>query len=115
MWHQPRRIWPDIIAGLFGVFAAVGRVAASDSCLSMPVTEQAATAEIERRAQDGLAIASVNMAGNPRIGDALASLARDRGFDVLLLQEVGERSSDGSVFVATLGDRLGYHVAYAPA
>jgi endonuclease/exonuclease/phosphatase family metal-dependent hydrolase len=55
------------------------------------------------------------MAGQPRIEDALASWVRRRESDVVLLQEVGGHGVDGATFVASLGQRLGYHSTYAPA
>jgi endonuclease/exonuclease/phosphatase family metal-dependent hydrolase len=90
-------------------------VAASDPCTPMAVTGREAAAGVHSAIQETFTIASLNIAGNPRIADTLTRLAQDRGIDVLLLQEVGDRSGDASVFVATLGDRLGFHFAYAPA
>src|SRR6478736_1741808 len=65
--------------------------------------------------QASVAIVSLNMAGQPRIEDALASWVRRRESDVVLLQEVGGHGVDGATFVASLGQRLGYHSTYAPA
>lgn len=60
-------------------------------------------------------MASLNIAGQPRIADALASWTEARTLDLLLLQEVGHRSIDGAAFAAAIGARLGFHWIYAPA
>lgn len=91
------------------------RLEASDACVPMPVTAGAAPAASQVISQDRMAIASLNIAGNPRIADALVDWTRERAFDVLLLQEVGSSSHDGAEFAAALSARLGYHFAYAPA
>ena len=62
-----------------------------------------------------VAIGSLNMAGQPRLEDALASWVRRRELDVVLLQETGGHGVDGATFVASLSQRLGYHFTYAPA
>jgi endonuclease/exonuclease/phosphatase family metal-dependent hydrolase len=81
----------------------------------MPVAQSAAVMNDLQPAQNGLSIASLNTAGDPRTADTLARWARERAIDVLLLQEVGSRSHDGAAFVAALSDRLGYGFAYSPA
>ncbi len=55
------------------------------------------------------------MAGHARIEREVARWVRERTSDVLLLQEVGGDEVDGAAFAASLGKRLGYSVAYAPA
>jgi endonuclease/exonuclease/phosphatase family metal-dependent hydrolase len=60
-------------------------------------------------------IASLNLAGQPRIAEALEAWTQAREIDILLLQEVGHRSLDGEAFVATLSERLQFHSVYAPA
>ncbi len=89
------------IALCLSVFVVAGRPAAATS--APPPTPAS------------VAIASLNMAGQPRIEDALASWVRRRGSDVVLLQEVGGHGVDGATFVASLGQQLGYHFVYAPA
>jgi endonuclease/exonuclease/phosphatase family metal-dependent hydrolase len=64
---------------------------------------------------DALTVASLNMAGQARIADALATWTRDRSVDVLLLQEVGHASGDGETFMSALNALLGAGFAYAPA
>jgi endonuclease/exonuclease/phosphatase family metal-dependent hydrolase len=92
------------------------RLEAADACVPMPVTQGRAAAPDDRPfSHDRVAVATLNIAGNPRIVDALVDWTRERAFDVLLLQEVGSGSHDGAVFAATLSARLGYHFAYAPA
>lgn len=80
----------------------------------MPVTHRVASPS-DPTARHGLVIASLNMAGRPDIGEVIRAWARQRAIDVLLLQEVGDVSKGGEGFVATLGERLGFHAAYAPA
>ncbi len=60
-------------------------------------------------------IASLNLAGQPDIADALIEWTHGRKIDILLLQEVGHSSLDGGAFVAAVSGRLGFHSAYAPA
>ena len=115
MPHGAGKLAICVGASLAGVFVAVTRVAASDPCVPMPVTHRAAATSTQQPPQDSFTIASLNMAGQARIGDVLAVWVRERGFDVLLLQEVGDLSADGSAFAAALGARLGYHFAYAGA
>ena len=96
--------------------AATARLGASASnpCLPLPVIERAA-APAEQPPKDMLTIASLNMAGQPRIADALAAWTELRGIDVLLLQEVGPTVSDGEKFVLAMSARLGFNVVFAPA
>jgi endonuclease/exonuclease/phosphatase family metal-dependent hydrolase len=84
-------------------------------CLSVLAAGVSVGATSTAASPAGFVIASLNMAGQPRIADALASWVRTRGLDVVLLQEVGGHGVDGAAFVAALGERLGYHSAYAPA
>jgi endonuclease/exonuclease/phosphatase family metal-dependent hydrolase len=102
-------------AALLTTLVVATRLEASDACVPMPLTQGAAPASGQPPAQDRVAIATLNTAGNPRIADALVVWTRERAFDVLLLQEVGSGSHDGAVFAAALSARLGYHFAYAPA
>jgi endonuclease/exonuclease/phosphatase family metal-dependent hydrolase len=60
-------------------------------------------------------VASLNLAGQPRIGDALAEWVHARNIDILLLQEVGHKSIDGGDFAAAVSERLGFGSVYAPA
>jgi endonuclease/exonuclease/phosphatase family metal-dependent hydrolase len=100
---------------LAGVCVTAARVEASTPCAAVRVTHHPADTDGERPARESLTIGSLNMAGQPRIADTLVKWVRDRAFDVVLLQEVGGSSLDGADFVVALGDRLGYHAAYAPA
>ena len=68
----------------------------------MPIVERSAPATVSRPSQDTFTIASLNIAGQARIADAIASWARDRASNVILLQEVGERLVDGEAFVTAL-------------
>ena len=90
------------------------RASASSPCLLLPVIERAA-APAEQPTKDTLTIASLNMAGQPRIADALAAWIELRGIDVLLLQEVGPTVSDGEKFALAMSTRLGFNVVFAPA
>lgn len=103
------------LATLLGVFSVhAAQAGETDRCAPMPVTHHVASA-IAQPAPRGTVIASLNMAGRADIRDVLVAWARQRAIDVLLLQEVGGQSEDGERFVTTLGERLGFHVAYAPA
>jgi len=102
-------------AALLSTLVVATRLEASDACVPMPVTQGAASASHEPSSPDRVAIASLNTAGNPRIADSLVAWARERAFDVLLLQEVGSGAHDGAAFAATLTARLGYDFVYAPA
>ncbi len=62
-----------------------------------------------------LTLASLNIAGESRIADAVAAWTSHRTVDVLFLQEVGGEDEDGESFAAALGQRLGFGAAYAPA
>jgi endonuclease/exonuclease/phosphatase family metal-dependent hydrolase len=64
---------------------------------------------------DTISVASLNMAGQERIVEALATWVQERTLDVLLLQEVGRVSTDGQAFANVLAARLGFGFAFAPA
>jgi endonuclease/exonuclease/phosphatase family metal-dependent hydrolase len=115
MPHEAGKIALCLGASLLTVLVAATRVEATDPCVAMPVTRGAAPASVQPPAPDSFTIASLNVAGGARVGDVLVVWARERALDVLMLQEVGDRSHDGAAFVAALGDRLGFHFAYAPA
>jgi endonuclease/exonuclease/phosphatase family metal-dependent hydrolase len=104
-----------IAVSLSAVFAATPRVEASTRCTAMPVMHGRTSANDHSPAKDVLTIASLNIAGHPQIADALLAWTRQRGIDVLLLQEVGHASTDGGAFTASLSERLGFHFAYAAA
>ena len=113
--HEARKVALSLGASLLGLLVAATRLEASAPCARMPVTQSAVATSDQFPAVDHWTIASLNIAGDPRTGDTVAAWARERGVDVLLLQEVGNRSHDGGTFVAALSDRLGFHFAYAPA
>ena len=115
MPQRARHLGRYLGAALLTTLVVATRLEASDACVPMPVAQGAAPASGPPPAQDRVAIASLNTAGNPRIADALVVWTRERAFDVLLLQEVGNGSHDGAVFATALSARLGYHFAYAPA
>lgn len=95
-----------------------GRAAAADSspCLALPVVQHSpATAPASRAPTGSIVVASLNMAGRPGMGDAIAAWVADRAIDVLLLQEVGPSIAEGESFAVGMSDRLGYQVAYVPA
>ena len=94
-------------AHLVAVVLAAAPVEAASSCVAMPITHRAA-ASPPPSLQDSLTIASLNMAGQARIGDVVADWVRERGADVLLLQEVGDGSADGSAFAVEGLLRRGY-------
>ena len=104
-------------AGLCLVLAGAVPLEAKDPCVAWPVAHTASQATAAQTAKDPdtFAVASLNMAGQSRIADVLMEWTHQRTLDVLLLQEVGEKSNDGARFAADLAERLGFHVAYAPA
>jgi endonuclease/exonuclease/phosphatase family metal-dependent hydrolase len=104
-----------LVAFIILVAAGATRLDAADSCALPPVVQAAAVPGNPRPGEDHLTIASLNIAGNPRTADMLATWTRERSLDVLLLQEVGGSALDGASFVETLGGRLGYSSVYAPA
>jgi endonuclease/exonuclease/phosphatase family metal-dependent hydrolase len=84
-------------------------------CQPLPVVERAAVQSADRPLKEQLTIASLNIAGQPRIADALAAWTARRDIDVLLLQEVGPTVSEGERFALAMAARLGFHVVFAPA
>jgi endonuclease/exonuclease/phosphatase family metal-dependent hydrolase len=106
---------PETVVALVMLFGLVARADTAGPCVAMPVVHRPAALDGGRPGASTFAIGSLNMAAQPRIRDALATWAQQRRFDVLLLQEVGDESMDGGTFALELGERLGYHVAYAPA
>jgi endonuclease/exonuclease/phosphatase family metal-dependent hydrolase len=72
-------------------------------------------AKADQRALTTLTVASLNIAGQARIADAVGAWIYDRSVDVLLLQEVGHASHDGATLAAALSERLGFGFAYASA
>jgi endonuclease/exonuclease/phosphatase family metal-dependent hydrolase len=87
---------------------------ASSPCASSAPVLGPTSARAAGPPSDTVTVASLNIAGQAQIGDVLFEWARDRVIDILLLQEVGASSLDGEAFVAALGERLGFHVVYAP-
>lgn len=87
-------------------------------CAPGPIYEAAAapaTSIIPISASGPLTLASLNIAGESRIAEAVAAWARHREVDVLFLQEVGGDDEDGASFAAALSQRLGFGSAYSPA
>jgi endonuclease/exonuclease/phosphatase family metal-dependent hydrolase len=87
-------------------------------CAPGPLYQAAAapaTATLPPSASGPLTLASLNIAGESRIAEALAAWARHRAVDVLFLQEVGGDDEDGASFAAALSERLGFGSAYSPA
>ena len=115
MPQRAHQLSKQLGATLLTMLVVATRLEASDACVPMPVAAGAAHAAGEPVSRDRVAIASLNIPGNPRMGDALVDWTRERAIDVLLLQEVGSGSHDGAAFAAALSTRLGYHFAYAPA
>jgi endonuclease/exonuclease/phosphatase family metal-dependent hydrolase len=99
-------------ACLVSVFIATARIEAVGPCVAMPITQRAATSP-PAQSPDSLSIASLNMHHDGRVSDGVAAWVRERGVDVLLLQEVGDGSANGAALADALSDRLGYHLAYA--
>jgi endonuclease/exonuclease/phosphatase family metal-dependent hydrolase len=97
------------------VFAPATQAEVQQRCIPRPVTDGGIDATAHPPAVDRVTVASLNIAGQIRIADALATWTRDRSVDILLLQEVGHASSDGKTFMAALSARLGGGFAYAPA
>jgi endonuclease/exonuclease/phosphatase family metal-dependent hydrolase len=115
MPRAPRKLVLGLAAWLFGVLVPATCGAASNPCVPMPVTLRTAATSALAPAQDSFTVASLNIAGHARIADTLSAWVQERGFDVLFLQEVGDRSADDASFIAALSDRLGYQLAYASA
>jgi endonuclease/exonuclease/phosphatase family metal-dependent hydrolase len=103
-----------LVVSSAGGFVAPPVAEASGPCAASPGTTREVGASPARPATDDLVIASLNIAGRAPVDELLAWVG-ERGVDVLLLQEVGHRSMDGAALAASLGDRLGFHSAYAPA
>jgi endonuclease/exonuclease/phosphatase family metal-dependent hydrolase len=97
------------------VLVATSPVEASTPCAQLAVMHRALPTSADQPAKRTLTVASLNMAGHPRIGDDLAAWIHERAIDILLLQEVGHLSMDGEAFVATLADRLALHSSYGAA
>jgi endonuclease/exonuclease/phosphatase family metal-dependent hydrolase len=96
------------------VIVVVTHAEAQNPCVLRPVVHGGIDGTRDQQAIDTLTVASLNIAGQARITDALAAWTHDRSVDVLLLQEVGHGSSDGEAFLAGLNQRLGLRFAYAP-
>jgi endonuclease/exonuclease/phosphatase family metal-dependent hydrolase len=90
------------------------RAEAPSPCAPLPVARRDVGVPADQQAR-AFTIASLNLAGQAEIGDALQAWAERRAIDILLLQEVGHSSRDGEAFVAALSDRLRFHSVYAPA
>ena len=115
MPNRPGNLITCVGAVLVVLATCATRLEASYRCAPQTVTLVAAATSDQLTPQDHMTVASLNIAGDARTADTLAVWARERAVDVLLLQEVGNRSDDGTSFVAALSNRLGYHFAYAPA
>jgi endonuclease/exonuclease/phosphatase family metal-dependent hydrolase len=115
MPQRARQFSRHLGAALLATILAATSLEAADKCVPLPVTQGEGAPHDRPLSEDRVAIASLNTAGNPRIAEPLAAWTRERGLDVLLLQEVGSGSHDGAAFAAALSARLGYHFAYAPA
>jgi endonuclease/exonuclease/phosphatase family metal-dependent hydrolase len=115
--RSPERQRPFVLlATLLSLsFGAAARLEASSPCMPLPVVEHPVTAAAQRPPGGTLTIASLNIAGESRIADALAAWVQQRAIDVLLLQEVGPTVRDGEAFTKTMSARLGFHAVYAPA
>ena len=114
------RLGVTTLALCLSVFAAGGRIAATpvdaaDACAPMPAVTGAGAADVPRSTPQHVGVASLNIAGQARIGESLARWIRDRESDIVLLQEVGSGALDGAALTATLAERLGYAYVYAPA
>jgi endonuclease/exonuclease/phosphatase family metal-dependent hydrolase len=115
MAQSPRQLSWHLGAALLATILAATRLEAADPCVPLPVTHGTGAPHDRPSSEDRVAVASLNTAGDARIADPLAAWIRERGLDLLLLQEVGSGSHDGAAFAAALSARLGYHFAYAPA
>jgi endonuclease/exonuclease/phosphatase family metal-dependent hydrolase len=97
-----------------GISVASLRTEPLTPCAPLPTTQRQVSPSAGQTSR-AFTIASLNLAGQPNIGDALETWTQSRGIDVLLLQEVGHRTVDGNAFVAALSERLNFHSVYAPA
>ena len=104
-----------VAVSLCVVFVAATRLEASTPCVARPVTHGTISTSDHHPAKDAITIASLNIAGQPKVADALVAWAHERVVDILFLQEVGHASTGGEAFVTALSERLGFHFAYAPA
>ena len=103
------------VLSLTTVWSTVRLEASTAPCPPYPVSHQPAERNASQPVKDALTIATLNLAGDARIPEVVAAWANARSLDVLLLQEVGHDSIDGHAFAAAIGERLGFHVLYAPA
>jgi endonuclease/exonuclease/phosphatase family metal-dependent hydrolase len=109
-----------LVLGASAVLVAAAPVPRDEPppCAPGPVYEAGAapdTATLPAPGAGPLILASLNIAGESRIAEALAAWTRLRAADVLFLQEVGGKDEDGASFAAALSQRLGFGSAYAPA
>jgi endonuclease/exonuclease/phosphatase family metal-dependent hydrolase len=104
------------LIALAALLASPARAAdMSSTCAPLPVTTRAvAPSDIDSPPRN-FTVASLNVAGQQQIADALTAWTAARGIDILLLQEVGHDSFDGAAFVSALSERLKFHFVYAPA
>jgi endonuclease/exonuclease/phosphatase family metal-dependent hydrolase len=87
-------------------------------CAPGPIYQAASAptpATLPGAATGPLTLASLNIAGESRIAEALAAWTSHRTVDVLFLQEVGGDDEDGASFTAAFSQRLGFGSAYSPA
>lgn len=112
-----------VLAVVYGLSA--GPVAASPPttpCVAAPVIvgdrpggALPAVVPVARPAAAPLNVASLNIAGGGRVAESLSRWIAERSLDVLLLQEVGGRSTDGEAFIAEWSRRHDLSFVYAPA
>jgi len=84
-------------------------------CMPRPVATGAGARAIPQSRDGALTVGSLNMAADMRTVDRLEVWTRQRGIDVVLLQEVGAEGTDGAELMAALNRRLGFNFVYAPA
>jgi hypothetical protein len=104
-----------VAVSLCVVFVAAPHLEASTPCAPRSVTHARISTVDHYPAKDAVTIASLNIAGHPRVADAVVAWTHAREVDILFLQEVGDASTDGGAFAAALIERLCFYFAYASA
>jgi len=101
-----------IVIALGAGLEAAPPLDASSPCVQQPLIQIPSNATSVPASGDTLTIASLNIKQEPRISDALEAWTRERGIDVLLLQEIGPTVAEGEAFATAMSARLGFNLVY---
>jgi endonuclease/exonuclease/phosphatase family metal-dependent hydrolase len=105
-------------ASILVASSAEARSDDSRSCVPTPVVQQSDRLSLVPIERSMLTVASLNMAGEVRVGEILEAWKRAGSVghaDVLLLQEVRQGNGNAEAVTAALSRQLGLSFAYAPA